>query len=140
MTDTENDPTVWTNLCGQTRVTGIYLNGHYIPMDTKEIKPALTAEEWAEIKRLSARGYFQATADLPPQLRALALDFDQFRAMAVANAALPDDDPRKITRDEVAMIAEEARVRSWNGTHYDLSLAPDWNRLAAKLAALLPPE
>jgi hypothetical protein len=60
--------------------------------------------------------------------------------MALANAALPDDSPYKITRADVALL------RKWNtyaNTYYAAELTVEesvqWNRLIAKLAALLPP-
>src|SRR5689334_156495 len=52
--------------------------------------------------------------------------------IALANAALPENDPHKLTRDDVSLL-ESARQ--------DLAgkVADDVRALAAKLAALLPP-
>ena len=74
--------------------------------DTPKIAPALTALEWEEalawphglldylVKPGDAIGYGK---DKPEDLRAL---------IALANAALPDDDPRKITREKIATLRE----------------------------------
>jgi hypothetical protein len=111
--------------------------------EANRIEPVLTAEEWAEVKRLDCRAHFQATTDLPPRLREMALASDQGRAMAVANSQLPDDDPRKITHEDVEVVqqmaddtfdAADSMDTSPNTTHFTL------RRLAEKLRALLPPE
>lgn len=91
------------------------------------IEPALTAEEWADFarsSRLARKGMLGAvlgSGQLP-------------KVLAMANAALPDGDPRKITRDDVLILRQV--VGAW---------FPDWRmealaELAAKLAALLPPK
>lgn len=64
--------------------------------------------------------------------------------IALANAALPDDDPRKITRADVTrcrVAAYEAEARH-DGTieRSDYETMNAWRQLADKLAALLPPE
>jgi hypothetical protein len=113
------------------------------------IEPALTAEEWVELEPLGARAYFQATSDLPPRLRELALGFDQARAMAVANAALPDDDPRKLKAADVEALRRVVDLIAWDdliSVRYDSGeVFADEIREGAttaiqKLAALLPPD
>jgi hypothetical protein len=100
-----------------------------------DIKPALTAEEWAE-RRTS--GCVQATPDVagPPA--------DHWhRILAITNDILPDDDPRKIVRADVAIC--ERVLWEW-AAHYatsrddiDAQYAA-LHSLIAKLNALLPPE
>ena len=120
---------------------------------SEKIKPALTAEEWSTLKDgyyvelsgcrigidtdgLDVRGRFMGEEATVPRECAPAL-------MALANAALPDDDPRKITREDVAacrafdfnfwgMESDSVEVRRADCERLQL--------LAAKLAALLPPE
>jgi hypothetical protein len=105
-----------------------------------EIKAALTPDEWEDLGPLEARAYFQATSDLPPRLREIALNFDQFRAMAVGNAALASDDPRKITRADVELFDSLTDVDWEQMSREDGdNLRARCNSLAAKLAALLPP-
>ena len=53
-----------------------------------------------------------------------------YAALALANAALPDDDPRKITHDDVVMLLEFAAAQH----HFGLK------RLGEKLDSLLPPD
>ena len=97
--------------------------------DTMKIEPALTESEW---KRIA-----QIRRDIDPELQSTAimhlLDWiaagDESKAMAVANASLPDDDPRKITHDDVRKL----RVLA------DENLEMFCSEMAAKLAALLPP-
>jgi hypothetical protein len=66
--------------------------------------------------------------------------------MAIANHALPDDDPRKITRDDVEALgyarafAEDPALLIEGSLPIDRALTRVIHRLAAKLAALLPPE
>lgn len=97
-----------------------------------EIQPALTPDEWADLARpayapgtLARDGY--AMRLLPN--RPLAF-------FAVANDALPDDDPRKITWamvDEIRAAAEEFETSWPRGHRYLLRVATD------VLAPYLPP-
>lgn len=110
------------------------------------VPPALTSREWAEIQAL------------PPKTREHVLTRDPAvaaRTMALHNFALPDGDPRKLTRDDIAwvrdvieMILAYSAVDDAEGL--PLRLNPEGptaegtdtyrgERLAAKLAALLPP-
>lgn len=101
----------------------------------QQIAPALTAEEWASKSKADAGGVRftlelgfvgvvpQITFDgVGPMLRYS----DMPALMALANAALPDDDPRKITRADVETLRR----------HDDAIL----DRIADQLAALLPPD
>lgn len=124
-----------------------------------KIQPALSAEEWADLftdpyddsvpderimgvacsDRMPTAHVFDGTL----YLNAIAdHDTDLPQLMAVANAALPDDSPHKITRADVARLEGFA---NWirEELHYNEGAVADTVRLsdlAAKLAALLPPE
>lgn len=91
-----------------------------------EIKPALTAEEWADRRRFKEQhpNQWPAPSDL-------------LRQIATFNDLLPDDDPRKITRADVEELQEAVSFARYHSgdDNWPLSYA-----LAAKLAALLPPE
>lgn len=101
---------------------------------TDKIEPALTAEEWAAYRK---RGVTLSSAiddflDLLPEELA--------RGIALANFSLPDDDPLKITREDVAILRGVLDILASYATvnaHPAIQLA---NGLAAKLEALLPPE
>jgi len=82
--------------------------------NTDTIPPALTAEEWDAIRESGG------AAEAWPH-----------KTMALANASLPNDDPRKITREDVGYLRRSADP-------YDKT--DPLSVLAAKLAALLPPE
>lgn len=101
--------------------------------DTKEMKPALTAEEWADID------YHQAT-----HIAMMHLNCTPFEAVAVFNASLPDDDPRKLGWADVGRCqraADDAEARHDNSLELtDYEEQKEWAALAAKLAALMPPK
>lgn len=69
-------------------------------------------------------------------------------AMALANAALPDGDPRKITRDDIRLLWEVANSQEFcsediddrGRDHFDNGDKQRIAALSAKLAAFLPPE
>jgi hypothetical protein len=87
------------------------------PMSQPDIPPALTPDEWAKV-----RSHEHAMAN-----SLLAWEPEDMPAVvAIANAAMFSDDPRKITHEDLAAI-DDVNIR-------DLAL------LRAKLAALLPPE
>jgi hypothetical protein len=121
------------------------------PNDT--IAPALSAEEWrgeetwdtlVALYRFNGGVFFHCGDG-----SGSAIGGDHLAAaVALANHALPDDDPRKITRADVARLnIEVARADA----EYDAALRSDpqdlsgfdrfneLRTLAAKLAALLPP-
>ena len=93
------------------------------------IEPALTAEEWADFarsSRLARTGMLEAvlgSGQLP-------------KVLAMANAALPDGDPRKITPQDVLDLQSMSNTMDYEPVMY----SGDIDRIAAKLAALLPPK
>ena len=95
---------------------------------TDRIEPALTPDQWAR--------YWMEAEEMVRDTDATVQDYlareypNPAREIALANAALPDDDPRKITRADVHELAYMA-----DQTDNDALL-----RIAAKLDALLPPE
>lgn len=100
-----------------------------------EIKPALTAEEWAEGDE-EGNTFVDRTAWAYEEAGVT----DRFQLMALCNHALPDDDPRKIVRADVQRcMAAADRAEEHSGYNGDWRRS-DWRDLAAKLAALLPPE
>lgn len=111
-------------------------------MSDQQITPALTPEEWAEaLERggLSKDGTYYLPERAPDGLTVgitseIGTFFDHQELptlIALANHALPDTDPRKITREDVELVKQ---------AHGLSRQIPDFDRLAAKLAALLPPE
>jgi hypothetical protein len=86
-------------------------------MSETDITPALSAEDWREV--------------LPNIIGSQAVPH---QTMAIANAALPDDDPRKITRADVDAIETAMTHAIGYQTRGAIK------ELRAKLAALLPPE
>lgn len=105
---------------------------------SEKIEPALSAEQWAELvvelpdeHAWTEPGYLCAndndrwgTSRVPAHI-----------AIALANAALPDDDPRKITRKMVTGLREIASDQPW-----DEGLGLWLNRVADVLESFLPPE
>ncbi len=89
-----------------------------------ELKPALSAEEWA-LPNGPARQHIWDHGGLE-------------QLIAVANAALPDDSPYKITRADVeeleSVAADAINAARWS----ERDVAP-LRAIAAKIAALLPP-
>ena len=100
--------------------------------DETKVGPALTAEEWKRFDPKDAASHCEANA--------VAYETDFHVMMAIANAALPDDDPRKITREDVRYLRDTALfLRTRVDEHGDDVGDPNLTALAAKLAALLPP-
>jgi len=98
----------------------------------QSIQPALTPEEWA----LVGNGRLGALNDLVERWDRENLAF----VIALANHALPDGDPRKITREDVAWLY--TLTTDVDNGNYQI-FASDVTCLrfiAAKLAALLPPK
>jgi hypothetical protein len=92
------------------------------------IPPALTAEEWA-----SARSGDHSVSAILQYLE----PEDMAPIMAWANALMPSDDPRKITREDVNLVQVAADIAMGAGhAKYAVRLSD----FAHKLAALLPPE
>jgi hypothetical protein len=90
--------------------------------DTDQITPALTAEEWARWQRHDDDG----------RRGMLVGERDAAKVAALGNAALPDDDPRKITRAHIEALME--CVKFTGGPEADKA-----EELAKILTALLPP-
>jgi hypothetical protein len=92
------------------------------------IPPALTLEEWASARTgdhsVSAILQYLEPEDMPA-------------IIAWANAALADGDPRKITRDDVKELIGAA---DGIDEEYGDGTGSGIRAVAAKLAALLPPE
>jgi len=123
-----------------------------------EIKSALAPGEWAKMmvrtedsdwERISVAqsgnmvvmGMCQSTGDGDEYMVIDRAAFPQVAALS--NAALPADSPYKITREDVdgllaAAVALEARADKWN--MLETGMREALRALAAKLAALLPPE
>ncbi len=112
---------------------------------------ALTPEEWRAGEHTSRyahvwRDYGPDRIDVTPGKHSphvSSIDFpdDLCALIALANAALPDDDPRKITRADVTALRHIDHSSfcpedpCTHGCDHAKAL-----RVAAKLAALLPPE
>ena len=122
-------------------------------MDTTDakpnIEPALSAEEWTNVLHPQIpRGFPEEPDDVESIADAIAsrasyrCDFKDWpQTLALANAALPDDSPYKITRADVAMLGECEIRQQVGGDHTDWDRLDDTRQaLAAKLEALLPPQ
>lgn len=94
---------------------------------TDKIEPVLSAREWAG---LGPNGV--GHPPIPSTLDGIQyLDADDLaKAVAIATAALPDSDPRKITQQDVAFL----RTVAWDGDGWGYAAT-----VADKLAAFLPP-
>ena len=104
---------------------------------TPEIEPATSAEDWAvhiEAARdagLSLQAYLWAGQAYPA------------RTIALANAALPDSDPRKITRHHVErlrMVAATLHMRESGMAGPMTIVSNELNEIAEALESYLPPE
>lgn len=117
------------------------------------VEPALSAEEWhdgyvdwAEARgaRLSTDGYCHiALYDDGDEIALAARELPAL--IALANHALPDGDPRKITRADVEVLEEAsrylgARAYADDAGTYERTGAMSLRTLSAKLRALLPRE
>lgn len=109
--------------------------------DEPTIPPALSAEQWKDALAVAivpngvspgCVALFQMYCD-EYGYATYASSSDLPKFIALANAALPDDSPNKITRADVAFLNEIA------GALYSGAWSGPAERLAAKLAALLPP-
>ena len=110
-------------------------------MTNQTIPPALTAQEWAHPPAFDddsgARvGVYDGQLVVTDNQTGYGLVIDPDKTMALANHALPDGHPLKITRaDVVAARRISHDSGGWTDENRDIV-----ERLAAKLAALLPPE
>jgi hypothetical protein len=98
------------------------------------IRPAMLPSEW---EMVSGRPL------LRDMMAAEALNRGQVSmVIALANAALPDSDPRKITRKHIAMLREAGRQRdSLSPPYLDITLddAAELLAFADALESYLPP-
>lgn len=113
--------------------------------DTPTVRPALTRDEWAHVDAMGPEGARTAL----PGVVALAADgpLDEqaagylHEAMALANAALPPGDEAKITREDVRLLRADAdALRAGGVCANPVDAAASLDRIAEKLAAILPPE
>lgn len=93
---------------------------------SERITPALTPEEWEYAMHEDVRD------GLAYEVTYLWGRSRQAGAIALANAALPDDDPRKITRERVNILRE-----LWAECPYEYQTA--LRELADALESYLPP-
>lgn len=119
------------------------------------IEPALTREEWASLEYDGRARVYEAIEGLPPStvlhvtddLNVFGRD-DLPALIALANAALPADDPRKITRAHVALLRDPHTqdCSMWWLSDYPGAQQCDCggderlDALADAIAAYLPPE
>ena len=115
-----------------------------------EIPPALSAEEWAEARErvaecersLSVPGPSDRLAALVRWLSQIrGAPMDPHHVAAVANAALPDGDRRKLTlEDAAAVLFGAVALKQTFAEHAEgKQVAATLDRLFHKLAAILPP-
>lgn len=106
---------------------------------TDEIKPALDETQWAawrEGRTIELERFPGGRAAIhPAQYRELRYAAEH---MALNNAALPDDSPYKLTWADVALLRDEAHEWETHSGFGEQGRAIQ--RLAALIAALLPPE
>lgn len=90
-------------------------------------KPVLTAEQWKTARTVS--------------LETVASHYSQGTIIAVVNDALPDSDPRKITREKLGWIrsAIESIVAEWGEAKLDAVRNGDLQAFADALESYLPP-
>ena len=119
---------------------------------SEKIEPALTAEEWANGQYIGADLSIRRRNDglsghrLELDVRATPFDTPEDFAAAVAmfNAALPGDDPRKITRERIEALrrcvelARESEMGTRGGVDWRRDTFADSTILA--LESYLPPE
>lgn len=100
------------------------------------VPPALTDDEWAAAfaPEVGIRlGFNEVHTELVQ-----AADFGRWHAaMALANAALEDGDPRKLARRHVLLLRRQAAILRSEG---ETDRAAANEALADTLGALLPPE
>lgn len=96
---------------------------------SEKIEPALTSQQWAEVESYDGPLFYdEAIQNCPPE----SLPY----LIALANAALPDSDPRKITREKVdALRITLLNKGSAFGKGFGLV-----NQIADALSSYLPPE
>jgi hypothetical protein len=115
---------------------------------TDNIHPALTPEEWKEQYAVRPEGTAMWPISFHREYRGLhipvtadvALTVEKPKTiiaiMAAANASLPDDDPRKLTRDMVDDLRDAAAFYADN---HRSSMFRAVKRVADAIEAILPP-
>lgn len=108
-----------------------------------EIAPALEPEEWAErrsgVVSLDAvfNSEYVVIQDADGDRVTVSGPNEIFALIALANDALPDGDPRKITHADVAELEKASGQIEYDPLHFDTVRI---GRLAQALAAMLPPQ
>lgn len=114
-----------------------------------EITPALTADDWQDAREIGELQLFvMNTAGIPAHLLPARHGYRHGMMLALANYALPDGHPLKITREDVEALREAGNwFTKWSSdTDTDAERVAFNARgfglihVADKLAALLPPE
>ena len=112
-------------------------------MSPQKIVPALEPHEWRQ-RRCGAVSLSRVenevhvvVRDPDEQLVSVSTPQELFALMALANHALPDDDPRKITEEKVRTL-EAISTDMWHG-HRAAEHREALAMLARTLTALLPP-
>lgn len=111
---------------------------------SEKIEPALTAQEWADAREPdSSEGLAYEVTYLWGRSRPAG-------TIAIANAALKDDDRRKITRDKIIQLRSVAHFLEESDGRLAVAWPPDgnpWRKAAAELRttadvleSYLPPE
>lgn len=107
-----------------------------MPDRTEQLPPALTEEEWRaayEPEQMASLGFEAVHSEL-----VTAADHGRWhQAMAFANAALANGDPRKLTAEHVQWLRGEALLDLGAG-HVEQSRRK--MELASLIGALLPPQ
>ena len=108
-----------------------------------EIAPALEPEEWknrrcgpVSLDRVDGEVHVVVT-DPDGEIVSVSGPAEVFALMALANDALPDGDPRKLTRASVRLL-RELTTDCWAG-HRAAKEREALAQLARSLEALLPP-
>lgn len=102
--------------------------------DTPKIEPALTPEEWRELRA--------GKLDLYDTFVSAASDADTVKLIAALNDDLPDSDRRKITREKIGVIRLACIALDTDEKAFDVDNSPYVRALVAFADALesyLPP-
>ena len=102
---------------------------------SNELEPALSAEEWADITRY---GVVVSEIDVGPFH--FGTNSSDESLLALANAALPDESPYKITPEDSRFLEQIALAHAESGEYWQTRTAARLRAIALKLAALLPPK
>jgi hypothetical protein len=112
---------------------------------SEKIEPALSAEEW-KAGRFGDQSQFVEISgvgdlDVANEDRYSGQVVDAVKVIALANAALPDSDPRKITREKILLVRSAIVHEPYAGSS---SPNPDGaaalQAFADALESYLPPE